>query len=119
LSALQVTDVTVRYIRISHAGGGIQLATSISGNGGNGGPALAGTRWSIHDVVIDDVNKAYTGGGSLFEVINGWPANPLNTVTINHITGFPDPDSHLLSWEPDHQSDDAWVRVHEQHRYHR
>jgi hypothetical protein len=26
----------------------------------------------------------------LFEVVNGWPVNPLNTVTINHITGFPD-----------------------------
>lgn len=92
----QVTDVTIRYIQISHAGGGIQLATSISGNGGNGGPALAGTRWSIHDVVIDDINKNYVGGGSLFEVLNGWPENPLNTVTINHITGFPDANSHLL-----------------------
>ncbi len=92
----QVTDVTVRYTRISHAGGGIQLATSISGNGGNGGPALAGTRWSIHDVVMDDINRNYVGGGNLFEVANGWPANPLNTVTINHITGFPDANSHLL-----------------------
>jgi len=93
----QVTDVTVRYTRISHAGAGIQLATAISGSGGNGGPALAGTRWSIHDIVMDDINKSYTGSGTLFEVINGWPANPLNTVTINHITGFPDPNSHLMS----------------------
>jgi hypothetical protein len=92
----QVTDITVRYTRISHAGGGMQLATSISGNGGDGGPALAGTRWSIHDVVMDDINKNYVGGGSLFEIVNGWAANPLNTVTINHITGFPDPISHLL-----------------------
>ncbi|MFY9558661.1 MAG: hypothetical protein WAQ52_00365 [Terriglobales bacterium] len=92
----QVTDVTIRYTQILHAGGGIQLATSISGYGGNGGPALAGTRWSIHDAVLDDINKNYVGGGSLFEVLNGWPKNPLNTVTINHITGFPDPDSHLL-----------------------
>ncbi len=92
----QVTDITIRYTKISHAGGGIQLATSISGNGGNGGPAYLGTRWSIHDVVIDDISKIYVGGGSLFEVVNGWPANPLNTVTINHITGFPDPDSHLF-----------------------
>jgi hypothetical protein len=92
----QVTDVTIRYTRISHAGGGIQLATSISGYDGNGGAALAGTRWSIHDVVIDDISKSYVGGGSLFEVLNGWPENPLNTVTINHITGFPDPMSHLF-----------------------
>ncbi len=92
----QVTDITIRYTRISHAGAGIQLLTGMSGNGQDGGAALAGTRWSIHDVVLDDINKNYTGGGSLFEVLNGWPANPLNTVTINHITGFPDPMSHLL-----------------------
>jgi hypothetical protein len=92
----QVTDVTIRYILISHAGAGIQLATSISGNGGNGGPALYGTRWSIHDVVMDDLGKKYVGGGTLFAVMNGWPVNPLNTVTINHITGFPDPGGHLM-----------------------
>jgi len=92
----QVTDVTIRYNQISHAGAGIQLATSLSGSGGDGGPALYGTRWSIHDVVMDDLGEKYTGGGSLFEVLNGWPANPLNTVTINHITGFPDPNGHLM-----------------------
>jgi len=94
----QVTDVTIRYSRISHAAGGMQLVTSNSGSGldEGGGAALAGTRWSIHDVVIDGINRKYVGGGSLFEVLNGWPANPVNTVTINHITGFPDPDGHLF-----------------------
>jgi hypothetical protein len=92
----QVTDVTIRYTKISHAGAGIQLATAMSGDGKNGAPALAGTRWSIHDVVMDDISRKYVGGGSLFEVQNGWPANPLNTVTINHITGFPDPTSHII-----------------------
>jgi hypothetical protein len=91
----QVTDVTVRYTLILHAGAGIQLATSISGDGTNGAPAYLGTRWSIHDIVMDDINKSYSGGGSLFEIQNGWPKNPLNTVVINHITGFPDPTSHL------------------------
>jgi hypothetical protein len=92
----QVTDVTIRYTRISHSGSGLQLATSMSGDGSNGAPALAGTRWSIHDVVLDDINKKYTGGGNLFLVMNGWPKNPLNTVTINHVTGFPDPIGHLF-----------------------
>jgi hypothetical protein len=92
----QVTDVTVRYNHIAHTGGGMQLITSISGNGGNGGYALAGTRWSIHDVLFEDINKNYTGSGTLFELANGWPKNPLNTIVINHITGFPDPDSHLM-----------------------
>jgi hypothetical protein len=29
-------------------------------------------------------------------VSNGWKANVLNSVTINHITGFTDPDGHVL-----------------------
>ena len=91
----QVTDVTIRYSRISHAGGGIVLATSISGSGKGGGHALAGARWSIHDLVIDDISKSYVGGGNLFLIENGWPKNPLNTVTINHVTGFPDDIAHL------------------------
>ncbi len=92
----QVTDVTVRYDQISHGGGGIQMATALSGNGSGGAPALAGTRWSIHDVVIDDLNKKYVGGGTAFEMLNDWPQNPLNTVTINHVTAFPDPGSHVM-----------------------
>jgi hypothetical protein len=93
----QVTDVTVRYTRIAHAGGGMIFATALSGRNGDGAPALAGARWSIHDVVIDDISRQYAGGGTLFEVLNAWPANPLNTVTINHITAFPDPDSHMMT----------------------
>jgi hypothetical protein len=94
----QVTDVTVRYVRISHAGGGIQMATALSDTTrtGAGAQALAGTRWSIHDVVIDDLSKNYAGPGTAFEIVNGWPKNPLNTVTINHVTAFPDSTSHLI-----------------------
>ena len=93
----QVLDITVRYTRISHAGGGIAMTTAISGNNGDGGAALAGARWSIHDVVVDDISRSYVGPGTLFELLNRWPANPLNTVTINHITGFPAADSHLMT----------------------
>jgi hypothetical protein len=92
----QVTDVTIRYVRISHAGGGIQMATVEDTPNGVGQPALAGTRWSIHDVVIDDLSKKYVGGGTVFEIINGWAKNALNTVTINHVTGFPDPAAHIM-----------------------
>lgn len=93
----QVTDVTIRYGRISHVGGGLQMATAISGNGVNGSSALAGARWSIHDLVIDDVSTNYVGGGELFLIMNVWPTHPLNSITINHVTGFPDPNSHVLS----------------------
>ncbi len=93
----QVTDVTVRYTQISHAGGGIVIATVISGDGGDGAPALAGTRFSIHDVVIDDLSKKYKGGGNGIEIANSWPSNPINTITINHVTVFPDVESHAMS----------------------
>ena len=92
----QVTDVTVRYVQVSHAGAGIQLANALSGNGQTGAQALAGTRWSIHDVVFDDLSTNYTGVGVLFLILNAWPQNPLNTVTINHVTGFPDPSTHMM-----------------------
>jgi len=93
----QVTDITIRYVHISHGGAGIQMATVLSGNGPkDGAPALAGTRWSIHDVVLDDLSTKYVGGGTLFLLMNGWPTNPLNTITINHVTGFPDPEGHMI-----------------------
>ncbi len=94
----QVTDITIRYVHISHAAGGIQMATGLSSSGKNGGgPALAGTRWSIHDVVIDDLNSSkYLGPGTVFQLSNSWPQNALNNVTINHVSGFTDPDSHMI-----------------------
>ncbi len=93
----EVTDVTIRYTHIIHAAGGITIATSLSGNGkGGGAPATAGTRFSIHDVVMDDISRKYVGGGWLFSVANGWPANPVNTITIDHITGFLDSKGGVL-----------------------
>jgi hypothetical protein len=92
----EVTDITVRYTRISHVGAGIQLATSLSGNGQGGAPALAGTRWSIHDLVLDDLSSNYVGEGTGFEISNNWPKNPVNTITIDHVTAFPDPQSHIM-----------------------
>jgi len=93
----QVTDVTIRYSTVSHAGGGIDIATALSGDG-YGVPALAGERISIHDVTVEDIDaKHYNGYGGLIAMLNGWDQNVLNTVTINHITGFPDPTSHFLS----------------------
>jgi hypothetical protein len=92
----EVTDITVRFTHLSHLGAGIQLATSLSGNGVGGAPAQAGTRWSLHDLVLDDLSTAYNGGGTGFEIANNWPKAPVNTVTINHVTVFPDPESHMM-----------------------
>jgi len=94
----QVTDVTIRYGTISHAGGGMQIANGISGDGTNGDKAFAGQRYSIHDVTIDDIRADYfVGNGTLFQVSNGWDTNVLNSVSINHVTGFTDPKGHLLT----------------------
>jgi hypothetical protein len=46
--------------------------------------------------VIDDLNPKYDGGGSLFEIMNNWPENGLNNLTINHITAFPYSGSHAM-----------------------
>jgi hypothetical protein len=92
----QVTDVTMRYNQISHAGGGISLATEISPSRTLGAPALAGERWSLHDLVLDDLSTKYVGGGDAFKITNAWPKNPINTFTINHVTAFPDPTSHVM-----------------------
>ena len=93
----EVTDVTIRYTHVIHSGDGIEIATVLSGNGEGGGAASAGTRFSIHDVVMDDISKKYVGSGKLFFIANAWLANPLNTVTVNHITGFPDSAGGLLT----------------------
>jgi hypothetical protein len=96
--ACQVTDITIRYTRISHAGGGFEIETALS-NGGkaDGAPAKAGARFSIHDIVLDDISRKYLGSGRLFLVGNSWPSNPLHAVTISHITGFPDPGAGILA----------------------
>jgi hypothetical protein len=92
----RVTDVTVRYTHISHAGGGIVVATGLSIPGKDGAPATSGTRFSIHDVVMDDISRKYLGWDGFFLVANMWPANPVNTITINHITGFQDSTGGIL-----------------------
>jgi hypothetical protein len=92
----QVTDVTVRYSRVSHSGAGVNLATTVDSLAK--APALAGARFSIHDITLDDLNKSkYTGSGTLFLLLNTWASNALRNVTIDHVTGFPDPLGHVLS----------------------
>jgi len=84
----QVTDVTVRYSRISHVGAGFQIANATSASGA---VAFAGERYSIHDVTVDDINTtSYPGAGVLAQITQAKAGPILNKVTINHITAFPD-----------------------------
>ena len=71
------------------------MATVLSDNGGM---ALTGTRFSLHDITIDDISALkYHGTGGLFQVFNNWSANVLDNIAVNHITAFPDPRGHFLS----------------------
>ena len=90
----QVTDITIRYCTISHVGGGFGLGNGLSDNGG---AAKDGGRYSIHDVIIDDIQAEAYGGRGTFAQISTAPgvsaAVPLHDVSIDHVTAFP---SHVL-----------------------
>lgn len=83
----QVTDVTIRYVTISHVGSGLQIGDGLSDNGG---AALAGKRYSIHDVVVDDIDPTrFLGNGNFAQVSMGVNAPVLQSVAIDHVTAFP------------------------------
>jgi hypothetical protein len=89
----EATDITIRYNRISHTAAGFNIANAAVGVWG----AKAGERYSIHDIVMDDIDAAkYRGGGGLFLVMNFWPKQTLNDVSVRHITGIPDQSGHVL-----------------------
>lgn len=81
-----VTDITIRYVKISHVAGGLVFGNGLSDNGG---AALDGGRYSIHDVTIDDIDPVkYDGYGVFAQVSTGAGAPLLHDVTINHVTAF-------------------------------
>jgi hypothetical protein len=86
-SICQVTDVTIRYNSIRHVGAGLQIANALSDYGA---AALAGERYSIHDIIIDDIDGVkYNGPGEFAQVSVSAGAALLESVTINHVTAFP------------------------------
>lgn len=80
-----VTDVTIRYSTISHVGGVFELANAPSDSGAL---ARAGERYSIHDVIADDIdNVAYNGRGT-FAQVSAAPRLNLQHIQIDHVTVF-------------------------------
>ena len=80
----RVTDVTIRNCKIFHVGGGLMIANVLAGGGGI---AAAGERYSIHDVVIDDIDgKKYNGFGVFLAFISDSPT--LKDVRIDHVTSL-------------------------------
>ncbi len=90
----KVADITIRYSVITHVGAGFNLSNVLT----KGEPAAPGGRYSIHDITVDDVEKAaLNGGGGLFLIMSHWPNSALSSIQITHVTGFPDPDGRILA----------------------
>ena len=81
----RVTDVTLRYSKIRHMASGIGIANAPSDTGG---VSTAGERYSIHDLVFEDIDGGfYNGFGAFAMVISNAPQ--LRDVKIDHVTAFP------------------------------
>jgi hypothetical protein len=79
----RVTDVTIRYCKITHVASGFDIANGPAA----GYAAVAGERYSIHDVVIDDLDgKKYLGFGAFMLLGSNQPK--LKDVKLDHITAI-------------------------------
>jgi hypothetical protein len=90
----KVTDITLRNGTISHMAGGMLL-----GNGPSDTGALPsdGGRYSIHDVVFDDIDGVKYHGPDLFvQMSTGKGAPVLHDIKVNHVTAFPSGTSFLI-----------------------
>jgi len=83
-SACRVTDVTIRYNRIRHVGGGFAIANGLSDAGGC---ATDGGRYSIHHNLVQDIEAEELKGNGVFAQLFGM-SPPLHDVAIDHNTGF-------------------------------
>jgi hypothetical protein len=83
----QVTDVTVRYVTISHVGGGFEISNGL--DAATADPPLRGARYSIHDVIVDDIDDVKYSGYGNFAQVSTIATPLLRNVSINHVTAFP------------------------------
>jgi len=80
----QVTDVTIRYVRIRNVAGVIEMQNGLSKTGGE---SAGGGRYSIHDVITDNVHQEdYKGHGAFTTILSRVP--PLHDVWFDHVTAF-------------------------------
>lgn len=80
----RVTDITIRYNKVRSVGGVLQIANVKSDTGG---VTAAGERYSIHDLVAEDVQEqGYRGFGLFALILANEP--PLREVQIEHVTAF-------------------------------
>jgi hypothetical protein len=90
----QVTDVTIRNSYIAHMGSGMQISNGLSDHGA---APVDGGRYSIHDVIFDDINGTKFDGENVFAQVSTRAGSPvLHDVTINHVTAFPSATSFFI-----------------------
>jgi len=81
----RVNDVTLRYDRVRNVGGVFAFATNLATKG-KGSPEDGG-RFSIHDVIADNVHEEdYEGGGTFLKYVSAKVL--LHDVQIDHVTSF-------------------------------
>jgi hypothetical protein len=79
-----VTDVTIRDCWIAHVGSGMEIADVPNPDGST---SAGGERYSLHDVVFDDIDgKKYDGFGAFLVMISNRPT--LKDVAIRHVTAL-------------------------------
>jgi len=80
----RVLDITIRYSKIKNVGAGFQIAnvpTSFKAVAKDGG------RYSIHDVLVENLDgERFHGNGVLFQINSN--KLPLHDVSIDHVTGL-------------------------------
>jgi hypothetical protein len=80
----QVSDITIRNVKICNVGSVFQIANALSDSGGS---SSGGERYSIHDILVEGVHgKDYRSSGVFALVISVAPA--LHDVHIEHVTAF-------------------------------
>lgn len=82
----RVTDVTLRYNRISNVGSVFQIANVPSDAGG---VSTAGERYSIHDILAEKVHGTqdeFKGAGLFAQLLSASPL--LKDVQIEHVTAY-------------------------------
>lgn len=91
----RVTDITFRYNEITSVGGGFDIGNV---RGITGAWATSGERYSIHDVLMENVSKTqYLGYGMFAMMITSSDNELLGYVSMQHNTMFPDPAGHIIS----------------------
>lgn len=80
----QVTDVTIRYNIVRNVGSVMEIG---NGKSDAGGFAMAGERYSIHDLIAEDVKNEENRGFGVFALI-GSKYPPLRDVRIEHVSAF-------------------------------